>query len=601
MSNGQYFVNFDYAKVSELLFNTNPNSLIFPLPPIKIGSKLLPIPAERVSLYTKPMVSWDKKTVEYYFEPRYIWDSKEPTELNIDEFIATLWKKWIYHGIDITRIAKAISESEQWKIVIAKETPPTKTIHPKFEAIKSLKIESKPKGADSNARIDMRVHAQALLECIKIDEALLRKMHGSLGEEGWTIFGKRIDPEPIQDFDVHKYLGNGVKVQVIDGYDCICSTMVGFIYFKKWKLEKGEYIDWFDRVRIAVKMEIEDIGMKTGKIDALKSIETKNDIKEDIDDAEDIEAKANVGANITARGNIKINGNVYGNIDQNQRSMAIPQGRIKSMKGNIKIGDKAMKSYIEAINGSINIGESQNSTIIGKTIEIGSAHNSLIVGDTVIISWTAIWCQIIAKNIIIGNSSSKRQEENICTIFSHDLTPRIEEKEKLQQKILEEIERIEKEFDDSFMSKIKMFESMNAEKRIPLTRVFVDILLNATKSNEQTLAVYNSVKWQLIGYRNEWEIIAKLKTQFTQLSEEIKTDTLFMEKQTQTNSIDIKVTTAPTHIRHIRYSAEIKLFDLLIDEIKEMAKLQPGREIAQYCDIQALPIHTSGKFSWKAA
>lgn len=57
MSHGQYFVNFDYTKVSELLFNTDPNSLTFPLPPIKIGSKLLPIPAERVSLYTKPMVS----------------------------------------------------------------------------------------------------------------------------------------------------------------------------------------------------------------------------------------------------------------------------------------------------------------------------------------------------------------------------------------------------------------------------------------------------------------------------------------------------------------------------------------------------------------
>ncbi len=126
--------------------------------------------------------------------------------------------------------------------------------------------------------------------------------------------------------------------------------------------------------------------MSTGKIDVHKSILTPTDIKEDIDDAEDIEAKANVEANITARGNIKIDGNVYGNIGGNQRSGSIVRGKVTSSEGDIQIKKRVTYAFITAKNGTINIGESQNSTIIGDTIEIGSAHNSLIVGDTVIIS-----------------------------------------------------------------------------------------------------------------------------------------------------------------------------------------------------------------------
>ena len=186
----------------------------------------------------------------------------------------------------------------------------------------------------------------------------------------------------------------------------------------------------------------------------------------------------------------------------------------------------------------------------------------------------------------------------------------------MKQKI---IQGIEVEFDNTIMSEIQTFKKLPVEKRIGLTEIFVSLMLDPEKQKdtnyEKFLGLYQladeriKIEEQKLKRAEQkfeknkkgWDKINEFKTQLTKLSEEIEAATLFMKQQKQTNSIDIKVTTAPTHIRHLRYSGEIRLFDLLTDEIKEIAKLQPGREIAQYCDIQALPVHTSGKFSWKAA
>lgn len=114
-------------------------------PEIRLATGIKKIREERIPLYErKPRISRDANRVDYQFGPIYkeqiradgkTYEAELKEDLNIDEFIASMWKHGIRFGLNIEAIKKNIQEKKVGIEQIAKGKDP---IDGKDATIKTL-------------------------------------------------------------------------------------------------------------------------------------------------------------------------------------------------------------------------------------------------------------------------------------------------------------------------------------------------------------------------------------------------------------------------------------------------------------------------------
>lgn len=149
-----------------------------------------------------------------------------PFHLDVDMFIAAMWRYGIHHGLDIEGITKAIQGSKKNLLIIATETNPTKGRDATLEPLISFDIRRGIKNPEQ-ARADIHIHERSYIR-VGGDVSIYKKNPATHGISGWTVFGTRIEPPGSRDFSLDSYVGIGVRKETRDGQEHIVSNYSGF-------------------------------------------------------------------------------------------------------------------------------------------------------------------------------------------------------------------------------------------------------------------------------------------------------------------------------------------------------------------------------------
>lgn len=610
---GHILTDFDYESVSELLFGEKKlqDGLI------KVASTIVKGDPKRQHLYRNPIISRDKKSVQYFFESVFVEELnsdsilvEHPATLNIDEFIAYLWTQWIRHGIHTDIVKWAIQSSKKWLIIIAEETSPSLTHHPKLESVISFEIKQWPKNGNTNVRTDLLDYEQGYVR-IDADKPIYKKNPWKIGDPGWTIFGEKIEAEPIQDFDLSVFAGNGVTLKKIDGVEYLYSLYNWFPRIEEWLVSQGrQKIQQVVKIHIDSEKVFDSIGMQTGRVQVDEGIVSENDILLDVSGALTIYAKKNVEANIRAKDDIIIDGSIFGTacssvITRKRQYVGVnPKWSILSENGNIVVWWNINDGVLEARNGNINAIRVENSLVIGKTVTIEDmAYNSTIIAETVIIQTRAIGCRIIAKNIVIQQSEERWHHENVISVFLHDYSVRIEELHQSRQQLIDQVQAIESRIDHDIVLKFRSLEKFDAGKRRSMTRILVEIMNDPSKKEDSKyswyIQIYNSLEPLLRTYGLDWQKIKKLNQALNALTQEMNHINQKIEQEQSELQLEIGSISARTLVRTLAYRWDLNLLSLTPEQIMELSDCQIDGDMAKSCILDTIFDASSGGLNWK--
>lgn len=325
---GYYFKDTNHAVITKILYDFEKTATEFCKiaqeahkdPLVKIASDIKKFDEKRISLYREPKVSPDGKSADYSFDPAYMEEVGEDgvtreieAKIDVDEFIAAVWKQKIRFGFDMGSIKKAIDENNPARVTIAGEKDPTlgkdATMEPmiSFEIKCGVKEEGKPK-------VDILVYEQSYIRVEK-DIPLYRKKNRQDGNHGWTIHGERIEPEKPTDFSIDTFIGVGVRKETINGEECLVSNYSGFPRLEN-ETEKGGGKKLHKIHVDEVKTFEKGIDVSTGKVSADNDMRSSETIVFDTE-GKNIFADKDVEANVHASENVFIKGNVLGSTQGN--------------------------------------------------------------------------------------------------------------------------------------------------------------------------------------------------------------------------------------------------------------------------------------------
>jgi len=106
----------------------------------------------------------------------------------------------------------------------------------------SFDIDRGIRGADSaekTEKVDIHVNAQSHVE-VKEDTILYQMIPQVNGNPGWTLSGDLINPPKIPSFPIKFYVGEGVRIEIRDGAECLVADRDGFPKNDMVSLRRGE-------------------------------------------------------------------------------------------------------------------------------------------------------------------------------------------------------------------------------------------------------------------------------------------------------------------------------------------------------------------------
>jgi len=168
----------------------------------------------------------------YSFGPAFLEESGEngkiievPAKINIDEFIAALWNQKIRYGLKIKDIQKAIDEDKAARVIVAQGIEPTPGTDASLEEV--VFFGQKLGIKNIGPRVDLQVYEQ---NCAQVNEGdvIYKKIPRKDGENGWSVYGNKLDPEVPKDFSIESYIGIGVQAKMINGADSLVAIYDGF-------------------------------------------------------------------------------------------------------------------------------------------------------------------------------------------------------------------------------------------------------------------------------------------------------------------------------------------------------------------------------------
>jgi len=407
-SNETRFEDLDYTRFIDLLYGSDYLATAQSgVNEVRIASAIVRFPPHRMELYRRVKIRHQGEVAEYMFEPVFVdhehggnGDS-QPTPLDFDEFVASVWVKGVRFGIDADAVRDAIKNLTTVRLDFAFQLLPTDSIDAKIvEESEYLRQDNAPLILP-NGMVDLR-RAKNRFPQISKNSPLLRKIPRELGKPGFKVTGTIFEPRIPVDIDLNQLAGEGTRIEQTPRGEVMLAGTDGFLCLDEKTSE------------IFISNKIEN----KGGISAKATGDLKLDVDEftehgEVQEGRVVEGKHMVflsdvfGTIISQDGDIKLGKNLSG-------------GRAQSIGGNILVKGKVINSTMEAMHGNIHLEFAEGSLIMAKKVFIGHAVNCEIVAMESQLGITE-GCGIVGKNIQITISTARKHRESVIAVLLPDI------------------------------------------------------------------------------------------------------------------------------------------------------------------------------------
>ncbi|CAN5334247.1 hypothetical protein BH11PSE11_BH11PSE11_27470 [soil metagenome] len=425
-SSSARFVDLDYDCMQRLLYFSDPGEIAKTAqvmqkagkaPMLKLASDIVPFPIERQQLYHGVKLVDNNHSAAYMFEPAYIErvvdepvpgstatvkkTVSERATLDLDEFIAAMWTKYVRFGIDIPAVKSALHSDQSELAIVARLQLPTLGIDASIaELTASLHRDNAPKLL-ADGRVDLRQFQNRFPQVTK-ETKLIRKVPRIPGKAGWDIAGQQLVAEAPRDVDIELLAGYGTRIERAADGEFIVANMSGFLQFDSHT----------NSLSITEKIvNLEGVSTRTTGNLALSGDEYEE--HGEVQERSQIEGK-----------HMTFMADVFGNIISHGGKVILKHnlaaGSIKSPGGEISVEGSASRATLEAPGGEITLHYAESCLIIGKKVTIGHAIYCDILADEVAIE-VSEGTAVGAQRIHVGSSSVRRDVETTISVLIPDL------------------------------------------------------------------------------------------------------------------------------------------------------------------------------------
>lgn len=426
---GACFTGLDYPALCRLLYPTTPPGAPLPLAgtqsPLRLAREIRQIPAERQALYKGVKLADGGARAEYVFEPVHIERAietpvygeadengehpvigvelstySEPAQLDLDEFIAQMWKKGVLAGLNLSAINAAMASNDVQRIDIARRVEPVNgkdaTLNEETEA---LHRDDSPRLLP-NGRVDLHQFKNRFPQ-ISAGTRLMRKVTKHHGQMGVDLAGRHLEPNPPRDFNLIDMAGPGTVIESNDQGEFIVAAVDGFLNIDV----QSQLISVTDKIinrdgisaRTTGNLSLAgDQFEEHGEVQERRSVEGKHmTFHSDV-----------FGAINSSGGQVILKANLSG-------------GKIHDTCGQVSVEGRASQSVIEARGGQVVIGYAEGCTIVGAQVTVKRAMSCTIVADEVHIE-DASACAIAGRRVHIGRSGARRDVDTLVSMAVPD-------------------------------------------------------------------------------------------------------------------------------------------------------------------------------------
>lgn len=426
-SNGARFRGLNYPLLMGLLYDYD--SVVEQYgasAKLRLAEDVVAFSEKRRALYKGVKVDGARQFAEYFFEPVRIAvtieepiygepdeegvapvtgynrkEVKQPTKLDVDEFIADMWTKDVRYGIDVEAVAGVIASGAHKRIEVAHQRDATQGMDAELEeACKVLHRDNSPKLL-LNGKADLRRFQNRFPQIAK-GSRLLKKKARVFGNPGIRVNGQRIEPlVPKDNIDLLALSGPGTYVEIQDNAEYILAAQDGFL-----SLDLASNI-------VSVTEMIENKGGISLKTTGDLSL-AGNDF---VEHGEVQEGRIVEGKNMT------FHSDVYGEIISHGGLILfegnLSSGSAKNDDGDVTANGRVFNSLIDARAGKVTLQYAESSLILADTVTIERAVNCDIIASSVEIA-SAEGCGIAGRDVRIKSSNACRSKETMISMLVPD-------------------------------------------------------------------------------------------------------------------------------------------------------------------------------------
>ena len=417
-ASGLVLRGLDYSFLQTLLFETDQ---LKGRPPQKLAERVEAFPEERKGWY-RPVKVVDGNA-EYVFEPltaeREV-DGQlvsERVELDVDEFVASLWQKNVRFGIDIDKVRAAMHSLAGEQVLVACERPPQAGQDGSVEEQTADLHRSNAPRVLADGRADLSQFANRFPQ-VKEGTPLLSKKAARPGIPGRAIDGRLLLPEAPKDFNLAALAGEGTRVEERDGVEVLVAAKDGFLN-----------VDTASNLMSISEKIINRDGVSARTTGNLRLQGDEYEEYGEVQEGRVVEGKfltfhANVcGRVMSTGGAITIETNLIG-------------GTALNRDGTITVKGRASGAHLQVGSGVIRVNHAENSVIVGDRIEVEHAVGCTLLGTEIVVQH-AEGCAIAGKDVEVAQASAHGNEETLISLLRPDLiafdTQRVEEENYLKE------------------------------------------------------------------------------------------------------------------------------------------------------------------------
>lgn len=425
---GARFGGLDYAALSSLLYPREP--LGAPAAKaekglIRIADSIREFPPERRELYKNIKPVDNGARIEYVFEPASLerivevpiygaedengqpqvtgheqQARREPTTLDIDEFIAAMWQKGVRSGLDIAAARAAIASGRVERVDIARRIEPVAGADATVQEQTDILHRDDSPSILANGKIDLRQFKNRFPQ-VSAGTTLLQKLPRRFGTLGFDSDGTTLEPDLPRDFELEELAGIGTRIERTAKGEFLIAARDGFLNIDTTSHQISITEKIINREGVSLRT--------TGNLSlAGDQYEEHGEVQERrVVEGKHMSFHADVfGSVVSNGGRVRLTANLAG-------------GTIKNRGGVIQIDGRASRAMLDAREGEVQIGQAEGVTIVAEKVKLGRAVACDIVAEEVDIE-EAIGCTVAARQIRIVRAGARRDVETLLTVCIPD-------------------------------------------------------------------------------------------------------------------------------------------------------------------------------------
>lgn len=499
---GSRFVDLDYACMHHLLYKGEQEEIARLLqhfqkagkpPMLRLASDVVPFPYDRQRYYRSVRMIESGRAAEYAFEPVVIAPpadvpdfvaASERIALDLDEFIAAMWKIHVRFGLDVEAIRRALASNTKQSVVIAHRLSPVEGQDASVEELTSLHRDNTPKHLP-DGRVDLHQFENRFPQVAR-NTRLIRKIPCVPGKKGWDISGGELLPKTPVDIDIVRRAGSGTRVECNAEGEFVVTEAGGFLQFnattKAFSITDKIINHQGVSLRTTGNLVLSgDEYEEHGEVEELARVEGKN-----------MSFLADVFGDIVSHG---------GRVTLGRN---LSSGSITNPGGTVRVEGSASRATIEAVDGEVTLRHAEGCLIVGRKVTIGEAILCDIVADEIVID-VAEGSALAARRVKVGTAKAWHDTETMVSVSVPDLFAVADQ--------LEQLKRSYTQHQQAMNTKLAEIEAISSE---PDLKNYA-ILAGKLRSGELTMTPQQEANWQKLLSRVT-PVLQRLKTHNDELN-----------------------------------------------------------------------------------